>query len=74
VSLKATSLGLAATFSTFVACCLVMLHFGADMNDPVIVYPFIAVTGLSALAWPIFTIWTIRAAFALPKRRNRSRK
>jgi hypothetical protein len=58
----------------FVACCLIMLRFGPQMNDPLVVYPYIAVTGLSAVTWPIFTIWTIRAAFTSIRRSNRSRK
>ena len=64
LSLKTASIWLSATGAAFVACCLVMLQFGDGMNSPVLVYPFMAVWGLSALAWPLFAIWTFKLAVA----------
>lgn len=52
------------------ACCLIMLLFGHVMERPAIVYPFAAVAGASALAWPLFTVWTLRAAIASLRNRD----
>jgi hypothetical protein len=61
MALKAALVWLGATATLFGACCLVMLRFGNGMNAPTVVYPFIAIWGLSALAWPLFAILAFRA-------------
>jgi len=50
-----------STVAVFGACCLVMAHSGHDMNEPVVVYPFMAVWGFSALTWPLFAVLAWRA-------------
>lgn len=51
---------LAVSALAFAACCFVMLQFGPSMDTPVLVYPFMAVWGVSALAWPLFLVWLLR--------------
>ncbi|MCW6532500.1 hypothetical protein NED98_19805 [Sphingomonas sp. MMSM20] len=51
----------AGTALLFVVCCLVMFRFGHAMSEPVVVYPFIAAWGVSALAWPLFAMLAFRA-------------
>lgn len=61
MSLKSILVCLSSALAVFVACCVVMLRFGHDMNAPVIVYPFILVWGASALTWPLFAVWAFMA-------------
>jgi len=55
---------LLATAAVFLICCVVMLRFGSGLNAPLLVYPFMALWGLSALACPLFLIMAIKAAAA----------
>ena len=51
----------ASTAAVFVGCCLAMLRFGQEMNAPVVLYPFMAAWGVSALAWPLFAVLAFKA-------------
>lgn len=67
MTIKALAVWLAVSAMAFAACCFVMLQFSHSMDAPMLVYPFMAVWGLSALAWPLFLVRmirkSIRAAF-----------
>jgi hypothetical protein len=71
-------IGLAISFAVFAACCVVMLRFGSQMNSEALVYPFIALWGVSALVWPFFALKVIRAslsgAFASMRRARQGRR
>lgn len=71
MTIKALAIWFTVTAATFGACCLIMAWFGSGMNEPAVVYPFVAIWGLSALLWPMFLIQMIRAA--LTKTRNHAR-
>lgn len=60
MGIKTLAIWLTISATTFAACCLVMLQHGHSMDAPVLVYPFMAVWGLSALAWPLFLVRLIR--------------
>lgn len=45
----------------FLICCLIMVVWGSQMNSGIVVIPFMAVWGLSALLWPAFALRTLRA-------------
>ena len=70
--------GLVISFAVFVACCIVMLRFGPQMNSEALVYPFMALWGVSALVWPFFAVLVIRAslssAFASMRRARQGRR
>jgi hypothetical protein len=78
MTLRTNIIGLAISGVVFVACCAAMLRFGQQMNSEAVVYPFIAVWGLSALAWPLFAVRLLRAslsyAFASLRRARRNRR
>lgn len=57
-------IGLAVSFAVFAGCCVVMLRLGSQMNSEAVVYPFMALWGVSALAWPFFTVTVIRASMS----------
>lgn len=61
MNLRSALTWLAITAAVFLVCRVLMLIFGSRMNAPVIVYPFIAVWGLSTLAWPLFLVLAFRA-------------
>jgi hypothetical protein len=73
MTLKRASVWLGATAATFVACCLLMVRFGHEMDAQAVVYPFMVVWGISALAWPLFAIWTFKAGIASLKLRMHPR-
>ena len=62
--LRSNILGLAVSGIVFAACCVAMLQFGPQMNSQAFAYPFIAVCGVSALAWPLFAVRVIRASLS----------
>ena len=37
-----------------------MLRYGHSMDAPMLVYPFMTIWGVSALAWPLFLVLLIR--------------
>lgn len=49
--------------AVFVSCCLIMLTWGHDMNNALIVIPFIGIWGLSALLAPAFALRSLRRYF-----------
>lgn len=61
MTFRATLIWFVGTVAVFGACCLIMARSGHDMNAPVVVYPFMAVWGFSALAWPLFAVLAWRA-------------
>ena len=61
---KTNIIALVASAALFAACCLVMFEFGAQMNSKALVYPVVAVWGLSALIWPLFAVRTVRAVLS----------
>jgi hypothetical protein len=61
MTFKATFKWFASTAALFAVCCVVMVRFGPDMNAAIVVYPFMIVWGLSALAWPLFAVLAFRA-------------
>jgi ABC-type Fe3+ transport system permease subunit len=63
MTLRTNIIGLALSATMFAACCVAMLKFGPQM-DKALVYPFMAVWGVSALAWPLFAVRVIRAALS----------
>jgi hypothetical protein len=73
MTIKAKAILLMFSAATFVACCWIRLRFGNSMHAPVIVYPFMAIWAASALSWPLFFIWTLRATIASLRRRSRTR-
>ena len=73
MTLKARLLWLLASAGTFLACCVVMLRFGQDMNSRAVAYPFVALWGVSALAWPMFLILSLRASVTAFRRRPKTR-
>lgn len=44
----------------FLACCLIMVIWGGQINSAIIVLPFMGVWGLSALLWPAFALRSLR--------------
>jgi hypothetical protein len=46
----------AATLLAFVFCCITMASFGYLVDNNLVIIPFMAVWGLSALAWPVFAV------------------
>jgi hypothetical protein len=67
MTVKALAIWFGVSTMAFAVCCFVMLQFGHSMDAPMLVYPFMAVWGVSALTWPLFLVWlirkSIRAAF-----------
>jgi hypothetical protein len=67
MGIKTLAIWLTISATAFAACSLVMLQYGHSMDAPVLVYPFMAVWSVSALAWPVFLVRlihkSIRAAF-----------
>ena len=61
MTLRAHIIGLVTSFAVFAACCVVMLRFGSQMNSEALVYPFMALWGVSALVWPFFAVKVVRA-------------
>jgi len=64
MTLKAQFVGFLVAAAAFLACCVIMLRYGHEIEAPTLVYPLIAIWGVSALAWPWFLVRTIRGVLA----------
>jgi len=64
MTFRSNILALAISAAVFAVCCIVMFKFGQQMNSKVLVYPFVAVWGLSALVWPLFAVRAIRTVLS----------
>ena len=60
MGIKALAVWLAVSATMFATCCFVMLQFGHSMDAPILVYPFMAVWGMSALTWPLCLVLLVR--------------
>ncbi|MDE0948204.1 MAG: hypothetical protein OSA39_15380, partial [Sphingobium sp.] len=60
MTVKALAIWFGVSAMAFAVCCLLMLQFGHAMDAPMLVYPFMAVWGVSALTCPLFLVWLIR--------------
>jgi hypothetical protein len=63
VQARTIAIWFATTFAAFAAGCYLIAVWHAELSGSVIAtYTVVGVTGVTALAWPIFAVWLLRIA------------